>query len=164
MAATALHNKLLTDISDELVKDSPEYDNFVFHMTEFVKEGLLSSKKTLLGKFGAMKTKGKLDVGEYECIKKVAESSGNNDLCNLIKEREAEIIEALEREKTGQKSDKSVSTKRKGTEVSSAKKRKLEEETDQSDPLYGRDDRGRGFYDTAGRGDIYLFSIIPTDA
>jgi hypothetical protein len=114
MAATALHNKLLTDISDELVKDSSEYDNFVFHMTEFVKEGLLSSKKTLLGKFGAMKTRGKLDVGEYESIKKVAKLSENIDIYNLIEEREAEIIEALKREKTGQKSDKSVSTKLKG--------------------------------------------------
>lgn len=120
-------------------------------MTEFVKKGLLSSKKTLLDKFGAMQTKGKLDVGQYESIKKVAELSENIDIYNLIEEREAEIIEALKREKTGQKSDKSVSTKLKGSEVSSAKKRKLEEETDQSDPLYGRDDRGRGFYDTAGK-------------
>ncbi|XP_045201993.2 caspase-3-like [Mercenaria mercenaria] len=186
--AVSLHIKLLTDISDMMETDSPEYINFVYNMTQFVPKGLLNSKPNLLGKFAAMKSKGKLDIGKYDNLKKVAKDSGNNDVDELIQEREQEIIEALASENLGKASGQSTLTTNCGQSVcqtgsqkdrgqsssvtpsassrsgqiksgadkvdindKNVKKRKHEEETDQSDPLYGVDVQGRGKYDTDGK-------------
>lgn len=112
--AAALHNKLLTDISDELDIESMEYQNFVLQMTLFVPRGLLNKKPNLLAKFDAMKNKGKLDIGRYDSIIQVAELSGNINIVTMIEERKQEIIEALGREKKGQRSHLPVSAQVKG--------------------------------------------------
>lgn len=98
--AIALHNKLLTDIADMMDTQSGEYESFVFHMTQFVPKGILNSKRNLLEKFNAMKSKGKLDVGKYESLKKVARDSRNNDVLELIEEREPEILKEIEPEQS----------------------------------------------------------------
>lgn len=98
--ATALHIKLLTDIVDTMETDTNEYESFVFHMTQFVPKGILNSKPNLLEKFSAMKSRGKLDVGKYESLKRVARDSGNNNILELIEEREPEILQELAREQS----------------------------------------------------------------
>lgn len=86
-----IHLKLLTDISDSIEVDSREYESFIEHMKRVIPKGVLASKPTILKKLEAMAGRGKLGVGNYEHLKKIANDSDNGEILDIIKEAEQKI-------------------------------------------------------------------------
>ena len=86
-----IHSRLLTDISDLMVPDSAEFENFVVHMQNHVPRGLLARNRTLLSKLAALANRGKLGPGNYEILKKIATDSGNIEVLELINTAEQQI-------------------------------------------------------------------------
>ena len=74
-----------------MIVGNPEHESFIEHMKRFIPKGLLASKGTLLKKMEAMATKGKLGVGNYDHLKKIAKASGNVDILELISKAEQKI-------------------------------------------------------------------------
>ncbi|XP_045163241.2 uncharacterized protein LOC123527689 [Mercenaria mercenaria] len=91
MELERIHRKLLTDISDQMVTDSMECENFIEHMKTYVPTGILAQNKSLLGKFETMESRGHLKPGHYEDLKKICTSSGNFDILEMVKEAESKI-------------------------------------------------------------------------
>lgn len=154
-----IHKKLLTDISDEMAVGTPEYDNFIEHMKGpgMIPRGVWSQKKTLLEKFDALATRGKLKPGDYETLKAIAEKSNNQDVVKLIEDAEKDIAalgvrtQPLNTARTEPSS--SAKGSRSGEEPSSTKRAKLDEE--ESDPLFVYKGE-QGYYDHSGKKGLML--------
>ncbi|XP_045187249.2 uncharacterized protein LOC123545053 [Mercenaria mercenaria] len=85
------HRLLLTNISDMFDTASQEYLNFVEHMKGYVPRGLLASRKSLLGQFDALASRGHLGPGNYDVLKKISRNSGNMDIIDLIEQAETDL-------------------------------------------------------------------------
>lgn len=90
----ARHAKLVNDLSDHVIIDSPEYKSFLTAILslEGIARGNLSRKdKSVQEVLDLMQTKGHLAPGNYQTLIKCLEDGGHNDCVDIVKKADGDI-------------------------------------------------------------------------
>ncbi|XP_060564035.1 uncharacterized protein LOC132723354 [Ruditapes philippinarum] len=86
-----LHHNLISEIYDDLVQKSIEYEKLFFHFGTYVPRGLIANKSSL-DKFETLCTRKIITPGEnYEKLKQICRDSGNDIYVDTIEKYEKEM-------------------------------------------------------------------------